>query len=69
MKQFYYEEPQQVIDKVWGLYNYNNLVYVARLRRDCVSHAEELSGEEWSKCKKYLQVRKVTVTAKFTRWR
>ena len=64
-----YANPTDNTVEMWGLYNFNTLVDVTRLRKVAVRMAENNSGEPWKKCKKYYQVRKVNVVGRFINYR
>ena len=48
--------------KTWALYNYQTLWCTGRTKTECIQEAEMLTGEQWGKCKQYMQVLAVTVT-------
>lgn len=49
-------------ERMWGLYNYGILLSVHFKRAQAIAQAEEVTLRPWSKCRKYCQVKRVTVT-------
>ena len=49
--------------KAWGLFNYDTLYEIGRVRKECRQHAERIIGEDFEKYFKdgSMTIRKVTV--------
>lgn len=48
--------------KMWALYNCSTLWCIGRTKTECIQEAEVLTGEQWSKCNKYMQILPVIVS-------
>lgn len=48
---------------MWGCYNFNTLLGVRHLKKEAIALAKSLGP--WDEIKNYIQIRKVTVTARW----